>query len=457
MRASLTRQATCVSLYVFVVGLAGCATGQPGIEEITKDGDAYLGREFAVQKVPAAIIDRIIDTDTETPYEGRIVESFEVTIVNAEGQETKARVLDTLVNMENGIFEVTHESRTDNDVPFVKDFSISYRGLIPIKFQRVLLQRGLVPMERGHRDDSQGRPVEMKKLLHFDAVTGHPQASTEYDFVYSLHGRTGDSGYYETKCKSGTYYEASAINPILAGRAVDFRCTSSSQHAAHSAPARLFDYEEKYAFLEKYGVMEMLEHNTAQTKQRIRLLRFEVFLKELPTGADLRFRTLAAVYPAALVSVLLRKIPEDALANMGSVLAGVSEADRESVREALAKVSPSKFQQVLAWSDLESRGTLAGLGVIRRALLTYHDDEHVAKFPSELSDLIIAGAPRYGVLPLARTDHPSSSSVISACSASALTDAGGWAYCADPKSKEYGTVWVNCTHRDARGIKWFWY
>ncbi|MDE2292410.1 MAG: hypothetical protein KGL53_10030 [Elusimicrobia bacterium] len=109
-------------------------------------------------------------------------------------------------------------------------------------------------------------------------------------------------------------------------------------------------------------------------------------------------------------------------------------------------------------------GTLADLRAIRGALVSYHrlhpidwqaphDYAWSWRYPQDLKAFIR----EKGVMPSTRIGrHPDSSEVhdFKSMSAAGNADTGGWGYIDDPDSKDFGTVWVNCTHTDASGRRW---
>jgi len=52
--------------------------------------------------------------------------------------------------------------------------------------------------------------------------------------------------------------------------------------------------------------------------------------------------------------------------------------------------------------------------------------------------------------------HKASSKVRNA-SGTEVRDTGGWAYVNDPKSADYGTVFIDCSHADEKGRYWSWF
>ena len=121
----------------------------------------------------------------------------------------------------------------------------------------------------------------------------------------------------------------------------------------------------------------------------------------------------------------------------------------------LAAIAIPKFEELIRKSN--EAVTKGNLAAVRSALGIHHREANGA-YPYHPVALTAGG--RYlSVLPRARTPklHPDSDAVALVASAGGLTDAGGWAYLADPASKDYGTFVVNCTHTDTRGSAWSTY
>jgi type II secretory pathway pseudopilin PulG len=118
----------------------------------------------------------------------------------------------------------------------------------------------------------------------------------------------------------------------------------------------------------------------------------------------------------------------------------------------LAAIAIPKFADLVRKSG-EGAGK-GNLGAIRSALSIHYGDRE-GSYPYHPVALTAHG--RYmAALPLAKTPsyHPDSDKVTLVASAAGLSDAGGWAYLADPASPDYGTVYVNCTHTDTKGSVW---
>lgn len=121
----------------------------------------------------------------------------------------------------------------------------------------------------------------------------------------------------------------------------------------------------------------------------------------------------------------------------------------------LAAIAIPKFAELIRKSN--EAATRGNLGAVRSALSIHYGDLEGA-YPYHPAALA-AGGKYISSIPPAKPSNYHSDSVAVALVASAedLTDAGGWAYLADPASEDWGTVYVNCTHTDSKGSVWSTY
>lgn len=100
-------------------------------------------------------------------------------------------------------------------------------------------------------------------------------------------------------------------------------------------------------------------------------------------------------------------------------------------------------------------GSKGNLGAIRSSLSIYYGDME-GYYPLTPYALTVSG--KYmSTIPKTKDvgPHPDSAGVTYG---SVSNDAGGWLYANDPADKaHYGTLWVNCTHTDAKGAAWTTY
>ncbi|MDD5658159.1 MAG: RDD family protein, partial [Elusimicrobia bacterium] len=141
---------------------------------------------------------------------------------------------------------------------------------------------------------------------------------------------------------------------------------------------------------------------------------------------------------------------------------------RKALLIALAVILPALFLAgliaALALPKLGGIASLAQEGADRQALasirsaVSIHYSESQGSYPARLTDLVPRQLPAIPVLRL--KNHPQSSEVAvydgAVCAGgkldeTKLRDSGGWGYVQAPESPCNGTVFIDCTHKDARG------
>jgi uncharacterized RDD family membrane protein YckC len=94
------------------------------------------------------------------------------------------------------------------------------------------------------------------------------------------------------------------------------------------------------------------------------------------------------------------------------------------------------------------------LRALRSALSAYRDENH-GSYPADLQELV---PKRLVAVPPARTPpyHPDSRVVhyFKSLDDNSAADTGGWGYVNNPRDKDFGNLFINCTHTDARGKSW---
>ena len=109
-------------------------------------------------------------------------------------------------------------------------------------------------------------------------------------------------------------------------------------------------------------------------------------------------------------------------------------------------------------------GAKGNLGAVRSALSIYYGDLE-GRYPSELSELTVNGKYLSAIPSIEVGGHKRTSAyrVIRSGAANLdglipqIKDTGGWAFVSSPGSPQNGTVVIDCTHTDSRGMQWFRY
>lgn len=110
-------------------------------------------------------------------------------------------------------------------------------------------------------------------------------------------------------------------------------------------------------------------------------------------------------------------------------------------------------------SKAKEGATKGSLSSLRSALMIYYGDSE-GKFPASLEELTLDGK-SLKAIPACKCPphHPDSNEVVTITESDGenlevfLRDSGKWLYMADPESKDWGSVVVDCTHKDSRGEK----
>ena len=75
--------------------------------------------------------------------------------------------------------------------------------------------------------------------------------------------------------------------------------------------------------------------------------------------------------------------------------------------------------------------------------------------PAGLGELIKSG--NLEAAPELKLRTHRATSKVRTASGPAVMDTGGWAYINDPKSADYGTFFIDCSHADEKGRYWSWF
>ena len=118
----------------------------------------------------------------------------------------------------------------------------------------------------------------------------------------------------------------------------------------------------------------------------------------------------------------------------------------------LAAIAIPKFAQLVTKS--KEGATKGSLGSVRSALSIYYGDME-GLYPVTSYALTVAG--KYlSAIPFVKVPnyHPDTSTERAGSPATAITDAGGWAYTNDSTDPNFGSLWANCSHTDTKGTNW---
>lgn len=90
------------------------------------------------------------------------------------------------------------------------------------------------------------------------------------------------------------------------------------------------------------------------------------------------------------------------------------------------------------------------LSGIRLALELYRQEHK--KFPASFAETLRAGT--LEAAPELKLPGHLKNSQVRDTPSLAITDSGGWAYVSDPRSPDFGLLYIDCSHRDEKSRFW---
>ncbi len=108
------------------------------------------------------------------------------------------------------------------------------------------------------------------------------------------------------------------------------------------------------------------------------------------------------------------------------------------------------------WGLVYLRGGMDAAEVVRklsgtRLSLELYRQEH-KKYPPSFAETLRAGT--LEAAPELKLPGHFKKSQVRDTPALAITDTGGWAYVSDPKSPDFGLLYIDCSHKDEKSRFW---
>lgn len=256
--------------------LAGCVSTDPnglGIFMPVKDIEAnpaqYLQTEFAVAGIPRSVASAINAADAGSLPFRKMTFSTLVTYANgSKSVKTEAQVL-MYVSAGGPFVQIFHEFRS-NTIPVSQAYSLSYRGVLNIRWQFIPLNLTSV-----------AKPTELKSLQAAISWPDNGSGAGALDF-------TGTEGWIpqvmnfrssSEHCTFGDSYPAAAVYGTLAGEARAVDCSETNANGVVSI-------RWSGVWLKRYGVVVGLHVRTAAADVDTKIMG--VTLEGAAPGAGLR-------------------------------------------------------------------------------------------------------------------------------------------------------------------------
>ena len=227
-----------------LAALSAC-TGAVSVKEVTDNEQGYLANTFAPASLPKAIATKL-PPDASPPGVKRLEIVAEAKAELTDGKTDSWRTDSTFVEEGKGIVrEVTEASR--NNIPYARLYSLTYRGIFDLKWQRVPLQ-----------GTTTGQIYEVKEITKFDPIPRAAGAEFEVDYTSGPQIQIANLRSFRKVCKATGVEPAARIHAKLAGEALMLDC---ELHGNHTVLSR-----SKWAMLLHYGAAIGLENTNSSRK-----------------------------------------------------------------------------------------------------------------------------------------------------------------------------------------------
>jgi len=111
-----------------------------------------------------------------------------------------------------------------------------------------------------------------------------------------------------------------------------------------------------------------------------------------------------------------------------------------------------KFQDLIPGNRNKRNINKGNLGAIRSALYIYHGD-HDETYPKMPQDLTIDGNYMSALPKIQDTPH-APTDAVAPYSTRSSRDTGSWGYVNNPSDPDWGSIYIDCTHTDLKGVVW---
>lgn len=227
-----------------LVLLSAC-TGAVSVKDVTTNEKGYLASTFSPQTLPAAVAAKIPRDASHAGF-GRLTIVADAKTEAADGKSESWKTATTWIDEGSGLVQkVTEDSY--NDIPYRHLYSLTYKGIVDLKWQRVPLQGAVT-----------GPIYEIKSIDRFDAA---PSAvGDEFEIDYWSAPRIQIANFYSFRrlCKATRALAASELNSKLAGAALELECEVWANNAVVT--------RSKWVMLQRYGAAFLTELTTSARK-----------------------------------------------------------------------------------------------------------------------------------------------------------------------------------------------
>ena len=225
--------------------LSACASG-PELAE-----PAALPASFAPPALSPALAKQLPAGAPGSRFE-RLVLTTQSNAEQADGRKESWTAVMTLVDGGQGLVQTMTEL-SSNQVAYGRIHSLSYRGLIDLRWQNVQLS-----------GNGGGPLYEVKQVSRFDALPAGPGQEFGYEFQSGAEAQRGNFQTSQRSCQSVRTLPASALHAKLPGQAIELACSQKNNNGVANT--------SRWMLLEQYGVAVLVESRSGARKIEVRLL-----------------------------------------------------------------------------------------------------------------------------------------------------------------------------------------
>jgi hypothetical protein len=212
-----------VRLFFALAGLSAisaCTSIVP-VKDVAADPMGYLASKFSGQSISQSLAKKLPAENAPMAFK-RLNMTLESTVEHSDGKTVTSQKKSTYINLGNGLVQILHEY-SNNNIPYTQYYELSYKGIMDVRSQSVLLSRA-----------NTNFLIEMKDASRFDKFTDKPDREYVYDYLYGTDMQLANFSSAKRTCKVAKTFAASTLNAKLTGEASDLNCETYSNNVVQS-------------------------------------------------------------------------------------------------------------------------------------------------------------------------------------------------------------------------------
>lgn len=238
-------------LSAITVCLLSACTSITAVKDVTADKTGHLVKNFSPQTLAPAVSKKIPAEGKDAKF-GKLIITTEATSELSDGKKEAWKSVMTLVDNGNGIIQTMNEL-SNNEIPYALIYSLTYKGLVDLRWQTVPL-RGAVT----------GPVYELKDATRFDALPAGINKDFAVNYTSGSDIQIANFLSSQKTCTTKRVVAASEFHKSLPGQATEIECQQSNNNTVQS--------RSKWLLLQNYGVVVMIENTSSARKTTYRLV-----------------------------------------------------------------------------------------------------------------------------------------------------------------------------------------